>query len=159
MPIQQSDIKLRRAGAAGLGGAISTVDVMTAVFDKVVNNEAADGDRELRCAYVLNNGATAYDNIVAWILANTPSPSTIIEIGLGTSAVNGIEQTIANENTAPVGVSFVPATSKALGILLGSLPANAWRALWFRRTVTAGAAARPITDPDTWTPAIEGEAP
>ena len=40
------------------------------------------------------------------IVTNTPSTDTSIEIALGSSAVNGTEQTIANENTAPTGVTF-----------------------------------------------------
>lgn len=153
MPIASTDIKLRRAGAAGLGGAISAIDVGSAIFDNVLAAESAAGDTEYRCAYWLNSGAVAWDNVVAWIAANTPSASSIIEIGLGTSAVNGTEQTVANEQTAPVGVTFGPAVTKAAGVALGNLPAAGWRAVWFRRTVGAGAAA---SAGDTWTPYAEG---
>ena len=45
-------------------------------------------------------------NSVIWIASNTPSADTTIEIALGSSAVNGTEQTIANESTAPTGVTF-----------------------------------------------------
>ena len=45
-------------------------------------------------------------NSVIWIASNTPSADTTIEIALGSSAINGTEQTIANENTAPTGVTF-----------------------------------------------------
>jgi hypothetical protein len=154
MAIASTDIKLRRAGASGLGGAISAVDVGSSMFDDVQIAESAEGSVEYRCAYVLNSHATlTLSSLIVWISANTPSPSTVIEIGLGTSAVNGTEQTIASETTAPAGVTFAPAATKAAGVALGDLPPGAWLAVWFRRTVSAGAAA---LNPDTFTSYVEG---
>jgi hypothetical protein len=43
---------------------------------------------------------------VVWISSNTPASDTQIAIGVGTAAVNGTEQTVANESTAPSGVTF-----------------------------------------------------
>lgn len=153
MPIQTTDIKFLRAGTSGLGGAISAVSVGSALFDDVLPAESADGRINYRCSYLKNGSTFTWGDVVAWINANTPSPSTIIEIGVGTSAVNGVEQTVANEETAPDGVTFVPAATKAAGVALGTLPAAGWRAVWFKRTVTAGAAARLS---DSWTPFAEG---
>ena len=65
-------------------------------------------DTEYRCFYVHNamHATLTMQNSVIWIQSNTTSADTSIEIALGSSAVNGTEQTIANENTAPTGVTF-----------------------------------------------------
>jgi hypothetical protein len=150
MPIIASDIQYRLSGGAAnsnpltsLGGAKSSVSSGTTLFDDVPSSEATSGHIEYRCVYVHNNNGTdSYlDPVRIWISTNTPSPSTTIEIGLGTSALNATEQTVANETTAPVGVTFSAPSNFASGISLGTIPAGQHRAVWLRRTVTAGAAA------------------
>lgn len=149
MPIGSSDIHFRLSGgaanasaAASLGGGKSSVDAPASIFDGVQASESAAGDIEYRCVYVHNAHATlTLTNAVAWLPTNTPSTSTIVEVGVGTSAVNGIEQSVADENTAPVGVTFAPAATQGAGIALGDIPPGQSRAIWPRRTVTAGAAA------------------
>lgn len=150
MAIQPTDIVFRLSGgaanssaAASLGGAKSATTAPGSLFDLVQPSESAAGDVEYRCTYVHNAHATlTAQNVVAWLPANTPSTSTLLEIGVGTSAVNGVEQTIANEGTAPAGVTFVPAATYAAGVALGDIPPGQHRALWERRTTTAGASAR-----------------
>jgi hypothetical protein len=160
MAIASTDIKLRRAGASGLGGAISAVDVGSSMFDDVQIAESAEGSVEYRCAYVLNSHATlTLSSAVLWLTADTPSPSTVVEVGLGTSGIGGTEQAIASETTAPAGVTFAPAATKAAGVALGDLAPGQGRAVWFKRTVIAGAAARDADDPDTFTPYVEGVTP
>jgi hypothetical protein len=78
---------------------------------------------------------------MVWIGTNTPSAGTTIDIGLGSAAVNGTEQTVANEQTAPTSVTFSAPSTKAGGLSIGNLPAGQHKAIWLRRTVTAGAAA------------------
>ncbi len=63
------------------------------------------------------------------------------DIGLGSSAVNGTEQTIANEGTAPTSVTFSAPATKGAGLSIGNIPAGQHKAIWVRRTITAGAAA------------------
>ncbi len=149
MPIVSSDIKYRLSGGASnadqnasLGGAKSTTEASASLFDNVSSAEAAAGDIEYRCHYVHNAHATL--TMLAaktWIQANTPSGDTLIEIGLGTSALNGTEQTVAGEGNAPSGVTFVTAADEANAISLGDIPPGQHRAIWTRRTTTAGAAA------------------
>ena len=76
-----------------------------------------------------------------WIVTNTPSTDTSIEIALGSSAVNGTEQTIANENTAPTGVTFSTPSSLGTALSIGDIPAGQHKAVWIKRIVNAGAAA------------------
>jgi hypothetical protein len=91
--------------------------------------------------YIHNNYTSEMLNSVVWISANTASATTTLAIGLGTSAVNGTEQTVANESTAPVGVTFSEPASQGAGIALGTIPAGQHRAIWLRRTINAATAA------------------
>jgi hypothetical protein len=51
-------------------------------------------------------------------------------------------ETVANENTAPVGETFSnTATSYATGLDMTNIPAGQRYGLWIKRVVTAGAAA------------------
>ncbi len=149
MPIVSSDIQYRLSGGAAnavqadsLGGAKSSTAFGTAFFDDVTSAETTAGDIEYRCLYVHNNhGSLSLQNAVIWIQSNTPSADTTADIGLGTSAINGTEQTVANENTAPIGVTYSAPANFAAGLSLGTLPAGQHKAVWVRRTVGALAAA------------------
>lgn len=136
---------------ASLGGAISSTAVtdntINNVWDNVSGDETSAGDVEYRCVYIRNSHATltAYSAKI-WIDTNTSSASTTVDIGLGSSAVNGTEQTVANESSAPSAVSFTePGVGTELSI--GDIPAGEHKAVWIRRTVTAAGSA---TDDDTY---------
>lgn len=149
MPIIASEIQYRLSGGAAnadpmlsLGGIISATAAPAGLFDTIVGAESAAGDVEYRCIYVRNGNATlAMQTAALFIQANTASADTQVAVGLGTSAVNVAEQTIANESTAPVGVTFSEPTTLAAGIALGSIPAGQFRAVWLRRTINVAAAA------------------
>ncbi len=153
MAIQASDIQRRLSGGAGntdpaasLGGVISSTAITSAsihnLFDLVVGAESTTGDTEYRCFYLRNGHATLtwYDAKV-WIETNTPAAGSAVEIGLGTAAVNGTEQTVANESTAPSGVSFSTAAGSANALTIGDIPAGQHKAVWVKRTISAGASA------------------
>lgn len=152
MPITATDIQFRLSGGAAnadggasLGGVKSSNQVSSslhAFFDRVTGAESAAGDVEYRCLYVHNNHATlTLYAATAWMPTNTPATGTTIDIGVGTAAVNGIEQTVVDESSAPTGVSFSAPSTYGTGLLLGDIPAGQHKAVWLRRTVTAGAAA------------------
>ena len=158
MPLVANDFVVRLSGGASnsvgndsLGGAKSSNAASTTVdqlFDGVGSAEASAGDTEYRCVYLHNaNGSSSMLTAVVWIGANTPNTSTTLDIGVGTAAVNGTEQTVANESTAPTSVSFSAPSSQGAGLALGDIPAGQHKAIWLRRTVTAGAAA---STNDTW---------
>lgn len=150
MPIISSDIQLPLSGGASntvqnaaLGGAASTTtEANSTLFDNVDSTEASTGDTEYRCFYIKNNHATltAID-LKLWITANTPSANTEIAIGLGTSAIGANEQTVANENTAPAGVTFSLAATEGAALTVGDLTPGQTKAIWVRRVVNAGTAA------------------
>ena len=154
MPIASSDIDFRFSGGASnsdpnasLGGAKSsnepTTDVVENLFDNVTGTESAAGDTEYRCLYYHNShGSLTANNARAYITSNTTSTGDTIAIGAGSAAINGTEQTIANESTAPSSVTFTEPADYANGITLGNIPAGQHKAIWFRRIVTAGAGAK-----------------
>lgn len=153
MPITSSDIKYYLSGGASnsdpnaaLGGAISSTQITDAtvanLFDNVSSAETTAGDTEYRCLYVKNTHATlTLQSAKVYINTNTPSGDTSAEIGLGTSAVNGTEQTVANESTAPSSVTFSTAAGVGNALSIGNIPAGQHKAIWVKRIVNAGAAA------------------
>jgi hypothetical protein len=151
VPIAASDIKYRLSGGAGnadpnasLGGAKSSTEITDNVdnnlFDDVSGAEHAAGDIEYRCYYIHNgHGSLTLTGALAWIQSDTSGAESDISIGVGSAAVNGTEQTIANESTAPADVTFSDAAvSRATGLALGDLPPGQHKAVWVRRTITAG---------------------
>lgn len=166
MPIISTDIQYRLSGGAAnsdvnasLGGAKSSNSLVSATsnnfFDAAASAELSVGDVEYRCFYVHNNhGSLTLQNAVVWLTSNTPSADTTIDIGLGSSAVNGTEQTVANESTAPTSVTFSAPATEGAALALGNIPAGQHKAVWLRRTITAGAAA--FTD-DACTIRVKGD--
>lgn len=159
MPVITADFVTRHSGGAAnssgnasLGGIKSANAISAAIdalFDTVSGAESAAGDVEYRCVYLHNANATdPMLGAVVWISANTPLAGSTLAIGVGTAAVNGTEQTIANEATAPSGVTFSEPASAGAGLALGDLPAGQHKAIWLRRTITAGSGS---SANDTWT--------
>lgn len=155
MPVASSDIKYHHSGAASLNAAQTEPDkslggfrASTEVTDNVDNNlfddvtgaEHTAGDVEYRCIYVKNNhGSISLTSAVVWIQSDTSGADSDLSIAVGTAAVNGKEQEVANESTAPSGVSWSDAAvSRATGLALGTLGAGEHKAVWLRRTITAG---------------------
>lgn len=149
MPILSTDIHYRLSGgaansnaSASLGGAKSSSQMPTNIFDDVSSAEATAGSIEYRCVYIHNNhGSLTMLGAKLWIQTNTPSATTTVAVGLGSSAQGATEQTVANETTAPSGVTFSEPADFAAGISLGDIPNGGHRAVWIRRTVDAGTAA------------------
>jgi hypothetical protein len=151
MPLIAADFVHRLSGGAAnstpslsIGGAKSSTAASTALnglFPLITSAQAAAGVTLYRCLYMHNaNASSLMVGARIWLSANTPNTSTIIDIGIGASGVNGTETATANETTAPAGVSFSAPATSAAGLALGDIPAGQHRAFWVRLTVTAGAA-------------------
>lgn len=153
MPVSAAEIVEYLSGGSGnadpnasLGGARSSTAVTDNtthnVWDVVGSAESTPGDTEYRCIYVRNEDPSiTLQSARVWIQTQTPSSDTSIEIGLGTSAINGTEQTIANENTAPSGVTFSTAAGSGNALSIGNIPGTQHKAIWIKRIVGATAAA------------------
>lgn len=139
MPIAADELKYFES-TDGLGGAFVPVEVPNGtlhnLFDPVVTDEALLGDISYRCIYLKNSNLTlTLSNALVFILADSVNTQSHIEIGLGTSAINGSEQTIPDEYTAPVDVVFSADVGDALGLLIGDMPADSSKALWIKRVI------------------------
>jgi hypothetical protein len=150
MVIEETDIHFRYSGGAAnsdpllsLGGTKSSVsydsDVSNSIWDNVSGTEKTTGDVEYRCWYLHNNSSSTLVATVIWISSQTDSTGDVIDIGLDPIGKNGTATTIANESTAPAGVTFSRPSSFNAGLILGDLAAGQHYAIWERRTVTAGA--------------------
>lgn len=161
MPIQASEIKIYKSlSGVSLGGAITATEIVSGVlnnlFDNVTSAEALNGDTEYRCIYVKNTNPTIdLTNAKVFISADTASPDTSFEIGLGTSGKNTVEQTIPSEGSVPVGIVFSAPTTAATGLDIGVLEKNGgYFPIWLKRKINANASA---ASADTVSIAIFGE--
>jgi len=158
MAVISSDVKIRYSGGAtnaiadaSLGGVMSSVGITPGadanLFDNVSAGEATAGEVTYRCCYVFNsNAADTLNTASVWLSANTPSPTTDVEIGLdpagvGNGSTTGVAAVIADEADAPAGVTFFPAANAGDALAIGNLGPLTGRGVWIKRTVTAGAGA------------------
>lgn len=163
MPITSTDILLKlatTAGAAGnantstpnasLGKYISTTQVvdntLNNLFDNISGDENAAATIDYRCLFIHNNhGTLTYQAIVVYLLSEVAGGANIA-IGVDTTAASAIGSasaqalTIANEITAPAGVTFTSPTTLGAGIVVGDILPGQCRAIWVRRTATISAA-------------------
>lgn len=159
MAILTTDIVYRLSGGAAnadpnasIGGAMSSNVMPSAIFDDVTSGQASAGDTNYRCVYVRNgHGSLTLVSAVLWIATNTTGSR--ISVGAGAAAVNATETAVANEATAPAGVTFSQPASKGAGIALGDIPAGQFKAIWLRRVVAAATGAAN----DTFTFRVEGD--
>lgn len=174
MAIVSGDLVLRltvKTGSAGdttagtpagsLGGFTSTT-VLSAgangLFDNVTGAENAASDVEYRAFDVLNNHATlTLESAVVYLSAEVAG-GTVVAIGVdpvGPVAKGSGAQgaSIADEQTAPAGVSFTAPTTVGTGLALGSIAPGQIRRVWVRRTAANTAA----VDADGVTFAVYGD--
>jgi hypothetical protein len=172
MAIVASDIKYRlsvvtasagdtQAGtpATSLGDQVATTVITAAslnnLFDDVSGAEAAAGDVEYRCFFVLNDHASLTLTTATAILTSQTAGGGTIDFGLDPAgitakgAAGAQAATIANESAAPAGVTF-----NTTNQLIGNLAPGQVQGIWLRRTVTAGAGA---VNPDGVIMTVQGD--
>lgn len=141
-----SDLKLYLSGGIGntdpnlsLGGTMSNTQVGTSLhqlFDVVLPQEALDGDIEYRFVWARNThvSETLYAAKIYIALETTSTDSTV---ALAYDSIG--TQTIATENTAPIGLTFTTAYSYATGIALGDMAPGVAKMICVKWIITAGA--------------------
>ena len=166
MPIVASDIHVRLSGGAvnsaptaSLGGVKSSTSVVDATegnkFANVGSAEALAGSTKYRGFYAHNNhGSLTLQSTVIWISSQTPSTGTDIAIALAGEGLNATMETIANEDTAPVGETFSAPATKGAGLSMGNIPTTQHYGYWERRIVQASSSA---FNNDDWDISIEGD--
>lgn len=129
-----------RATPSGLGGAATATQLSATalhnLFDIITPTEAVDGDTEYRAVDIYNSGDAAA-TFVAYYNSASTSTYTEVEAGIAASPTDST-QSIANESTAPSGVTFA-VRSSASKLTLPDIAAGHYVRVWFKRIVTAGA--------------------
>ena len=140
--------------ALALGGVHSSVALsgtaMNNLFDDVSPGEATAGDTEYRAIDITNTGDAAGTVVKIFMDPETSSPSTQLDMGIEASPL-GSTLSIANESTAPAGVTFAHYNTGSK-LTLPDIAAAAYCRVWVRRVV---AAAAPNTSNDTGTLNVE----
>ena len=164
MPISSSDLLFKYStstGSAGnttaqgtpnnsLGKYISTTQwtggTLNDLYDDITGDENANSIIDYRCIFIHNNhGSLTLLSPKLWIASEVAGGANI-SLGVDTIAASVVGSSsaqallIANENTAPSGVSFSSPTTKSAGLSLGDIPAGQCKAFWFKRTATNSAA-------------------
>lgn len=144
------------AGNSGTGSAVGSLGkyisttvipdaTVNAVFDDVSGAENAASTIDYRCVFVHNsNASNPLENAVVY-LTNVLG-GTDVAVGVDTTAASVIGATgaqalqVANETTAPAGVTFSAPSTAITGLALGTIPVGQCKAFWVRRTATNSAA-------------------
>lgn len=142
MSIDADDLKYYESlDVDSLGGDISGTVVSSAIdlfYNGVPDTEAVVGSTKYRCFYVKNESLDILAAANVYISGVTPSPSTHVELGLGTAGINLAEQSITSEDIAPIGVSFVGYTQES-PLAIGDMNPDDYHAIWMKRVVAAEA--------------------
>lgn len=144
---------------ASLGDQVSTTvtpdATANAVFDDITGAENAASTVDYRCQFVDNTNTLNTLVGPKLFIASEVAGGASISIGVdptATSARGAATQQaviIANETTAPAGVTFSAPTTLATGLALSDIPAGSVKAFWLRRTAANTAAL--TGDGVTWT--------
>ena len=142
MAVLATDLKLFKT-TSNLGGAITATQATGGnVFDAFTGDETSAGITEYACVYVKNEAAQTALAAKVYVNSETSHAGVNATIGLGTSAINGSEQTVANKTTAPTGVTFSEANGAGSALTIGDIPAGQHKAVWVRMVVGAATAAK-----------------
>jgi len=89
-----------------------------------------------RCIYVQNNNDTdTIKQARLYFQSENKDSDITVTIGLDRAGLNGVAVTIANENTAPAGVTFTRPVSYDHGLSLGDITAGDFYPFWIKQTV------------------------
>ena len=134
MAITSADLeKLLTGGASNtdpnlsIGGTLSTTQLVNNsknnLFDKVSAQEAEDGLTDYRCEGLKNDHASlTYKGAKVWVRQNTSSGDTEVFIGASAQGINTAPTAIADDSTAPTGVTFTAPATEAAAISIGDIP-------------------------------------
>lgn len=135
---------------ASLGGVVSTTEITDAslhnLFDAVSGDDNAASDLEYRAYFVHNShGSLDWISVQMWISASV-SGGAVACIAVDTVGTTPVGFTgsqmlvIANEDTAPTGLTFTMPESKGAAINLGTIRSGNVVGVWIKRKAQNSAA-------------------
>jgi hypothetical protein len=111
------------------------------LYDNVSQTDSFNGDTEYRCYYIKNAHPTDPMAAVVMFISGMPNPGSVAfgvdPAGVGNGSSSGVATTVANENTAPAGVTFGAPVTEAAGTNVGTLNAGQCVAIWTKRIIPA----------------------
>ncbi len=121
---------------------ITVTQLANQLFDDISKTESYAGDTEYRCFYLYNAHSTdPFVGAKIYISTQTTGADDIAigkdPAGVGDGSTSGVATTIANEGTAPTGVTFSAPANIGSAISIGQLNAGQSAAVWEKRTVPA----------------------
>lgn len=125
--------------------AFTTTHIKNNLFDDVLKLDALNGAVDYRCIYLYNNHPTeAFLQVGVYGYGAAGNPAAAGDLfyvgadpaGAGNGSSTGVATTIANENSAPAGVTF-SSPQLASPLILGVINPGEARAIWLRRNVPA----------------------
>jgi len=157
-PLQTTDIHIyysshTASGASYLGGPKSAAelsnDFLHNFFNQTTPLQMKDGITKFRCGYIYNSNPGEYiKNPILFVVSDTTSPNDSVSLGWGTSKIGNnavgqpaefIEQTIADQHTFPVNVSFFGGTNRNEGAILNAdIPPLKGKAFWIKYNAQPG---------------------
>lgn len=120
-------------------------------FDDISKVESYDGDVEYRCFYLHNAHPTDPFIGCKLYIGSDASGADSLAVGLdaagvGDGSATGVAATVADESTAPTGVSFSAPATLGTALSLGQLNAGQSHGFWQRRTVPPATAVSTSSD-------------
>jgi len=121
---------------------IAVAALLNKTFDDISKSESFHGDDEYRGYYLYNAHATEPFLGPKLFIHQQPTGADTLEVGIdaagvGDGSTTGVAVTIADESTAPVGVTFSAPADSGAGISLPDLAASQAHGWWQHRTVAA----------------------
>ncbi len=159
MPIIEADLIHRYSGSGtasnpdlSIGGAINATDPDGVIVSDSDNNDMNDiTSAEALSGIIIYHGyfysneitsaVLTWTDPVFWIQSQTSSGDTNVLIAIALEAKNLAIEVLADEETAPTGISFTAPANKAAGISIGSLNQNDFRGHWIQYIVSVEATA------------------
>lgn len=147
------------SGEKSLGGAISGGGPMSGVrgnlFRRPTSAELTSGVTQYRCLFLHNVSEDfTLDSIEVWVDIEPGEADTTISIGLDPEDPGDPAVEIADEFTAPAGVTFAAHNTSGTALTVGTLEPGEYKAFWVRRVLDAN---HPQTSYDRFVLAIEYE--
>lgn len=138
------------AAATSLGKYASTTQwtggTLHDLFDAITGAENAASQVDYRGLAILNNNASNVAQSCSLYIASEVSGGASIALGADTTAASAKGSasaqglTIANDATAPAGVTFSAPTTDGAGISLGDIAVAFVKLIWIRRTAANSSA-------------------
>jgi hypothetical protein len=136
--------KVDNPSLGGSGATGTWTAGLHALFDAVTPAQATAGSVEYRMVGISNTHPTdTIEDLKVYLSSASTSADTDIEFGVpGVTVLNSTDvwpTALADESTAPAGVTFYAAGSLATAVEIGDVPPLRTRILYLKRVVTAGA--------------------